>query len=142
MDWRSTASQQAQHDLDTLLRDAVNAAARTFESADTFDPFMLVIDLKGNTTIRSLPPGGPARTEQQFLTDVQLPADRQQLRARAAVFDVTATAPITGDAIKAILEHRDGVVIDVLVPYTLTPERLDIRLNAANAAVGTPRLWA
>ncbi|MFF0532796.1 hypothetical protein ACFYT3_31035 [Nocardia amikacinitolerans] len=141
MDWRSTASRQAQNDLDTLLRDSVNAVARTFETADSFDPFMLVIDLDGHTAIRKTPPGA-TRTEQQFLTAVQLPTDRERLRARVAVFDVTATAPITGDAIKALLEHREGIAIDVLVPYTITPDSLDIRLTAANAAVATPRLWA
>ncbi|MCP2276190.1 hypothetical protein [Nocardia amikacinitolerans] len=142
MGWRSTASQQAQNDLDTLLRDSVTAVARTFETADSFDPFMLVVDIDGNTAIRKLPPGNPAtRTEQQFITAVQLANDRERLRARVAVFDVTATAPITGDAIKALLEHREGIAIDVLVPYAITSDSLDIRLAAANAAVGTPRLW-
>ncbi|MBJ8338750.1 hypothetical protein JGU71_07615 [Antrihabitans sp. YC3-6] len=72
---------------------------------------------------------------------LELPEDEQNLLARATVFDVTVQAPFTGDAIKVLLEHRDRIALDVLVPYAAADDSVDIDMDRANAASGEVRLW-
>ncbi|MFD6155341.1 hypothetical protein ACFWF7_13120 [Nocardia sp. NPDC060256] len=142
MDWRAQAPPQVQDDYDTLLRDGVDAAAQILAESDSFAPFMLVIDQTGRKTLRRLAQPRADGGEQTATSAMETGADRSTLRARATVFDVTVSAPFTGSAIKTVLEHRDGPAVDVLVPYTATPDELRIDFNAADGAVGTGRLWA
>jgi|GEM_PF-4492636 len=46
-----------------------------------------------------------------------------------------------GDAIKVALEHRQGVSIDMVVPYRLGDAALDVDMDRADAAVAEGRLW-
>ncbi|GAA5064085.1 hypothetical protein [Nocardia callitridis] len=140
MDWRATASQQVQDDLDGLLRDSVNAVARMLGTANSFNPFMLVIENSGGKSMR-LAPNGFGGGQESIIAALAAADDSALLRARVSVFDVTAAAPVGGDAIKVVLEHRDGVALDVLVPYSVTAESIDIDLNSANGARGAARLW-
>jgi hypothetical protein len=80
--------------------------------------------------------------EPGIIDGLELPSDRQQLRARAAVFDVTASVPVAGDAIKIKLEHSEGIAIDMLVPYRIDSEGATIDVQAANAARAELLLWA
>ncbi|MEV0342950.1 hypothetical protein AB0H49_28390 [Nocardia sp. NPDC050713] len=141
MDWRAATPQDVQDDFDSLLRDGVNAVARALGNADSFTPFMLVIDRSGRKGIRMSEHRPGSADEQTLTAALQVGTDRAELRARATVFDVTVSVPFAGAAIKAVLEHSSGLAIDVLVPYSATAEQVQIDLNAADAAVGTRRLW-
>ncbi|MET8878376.1 hypothetical protein [Nocardia sp. NPDC004604] len=141
MDWRTQAPPHVQDDYDTLLRDGVDAAAHILAESESFAPFMLVIDSAGRKSMRRYTQQRGNGGEQTATSAMEIGADRTTLRARATVFDVTVSAPFTGSAIKAVLEHRDGPAVDVLVPYTATPDQLQIDFNAADGAVGTARLW-
>ncbi|MEU7139687.1 hypothetical protein ABZ942_09595 [Nocardia sp. NPDC046473] len=141
MDWRAQAPPQVQDDYDMLLRDGVDAAAQILAESDSFAPFMLVIDQTGRKTLRRLAQPRVHGGEQTATSAMETGTDRSTLRARATVFDVTVSAPFAGSAIKAVLEHRDGPAVDVLVPYTATPDELRIDFTAADGAVGTGRLW-
>lgn len=68
--------------------------------------------------------------------------DRATLPERITVIDVTVSAPFHGDAIKAMFEHGSGLAIDMLVPYTVSSNNLEINLDAMDAVTGTRRLWA
>ncbi|WP_405159910.1 hypothetical protein OG203_26055 [Nocardia sp. NBC_01499] len=142
MDWRTQAPPQVRDDYDMLLRDGVDAAAKILAESDSFAPFMLVIERTGRKSFRELAQARANGSEQTVTGALEIGTDRGILRARATVFDVTVSAPFTGSAIKAVLEHRDGPAVDVLVPYTATPDDLRIDFNAADGAVGTPQLWA
>ncbi|MFB8280411.1 hypothetical protein [Nocardia colli] len=50
-------------------------------------------------------------------------------------------APVRGDAIKVTLEHREGQAIDIVVPYRLADDTLDIDLDRADATTAGRRLW-
>ncbi|WP_396912340.1 hypothetical protein [Mycolicibacterium sp.] len=67
--------------------------------------------------------------------------DVDRLRARACVLDVVAHEPFDGDAIKIKIEHRSGFCSDLLIPYRLTDDALDIDMTSANAAAASPLLW-
>jgi len=141
LDWRTTAPQEVQNDFDTLLRDAVDAVAKALTTTDSFSPLMLVIDQSGRKGLRMSQPRHSSADEQTIIDGLQLAGDRIALRARTSVFDVTVTAPFSGTAIKAVLEHRTGWAVDVLVPYLVNPNEVRIDLDAASGAVATRRLW-
>ncbi|WP_225728353.1 MULTISPECIES: hypothetical protein [unclassified Nocardia] len=141
MDWRESASQQARDDLDTLLEDSIRAAAEILGGRGTFAPFMLAIDLTGARAMRALGEPGTATTEDAIRARLERPGDGAQLRARATVFDVDAVTPVRGDAIKVTLEHREGQAIDIVVPYRLADQTLEVDMDRANAATVGRRLW-
>ncbi|PXX56558.1 hypothetical protein DFR70_119110 [Nocardia tenerifensis] len=141
MDWRDSASPQARDDLDTLFEASIGAAADTLGEYGTFAPFMLVVDVSGARTLRALGEPGAATTEDALRARLELPGDGAELRARATVFAVDAVAPVRGDAIKVALEHCEGQSIDIVVPYRLSDDTLDIDMNRANATAAGRRLW-
>ncbi|AKC40696.1 Uncharacterised protein [Mycolicibacterium phlei] len=142
MEWRSTASPQAQDDVDKLFGDAIKFVAVELAHADDFAPFMMVIGLAGDVSVRRSAIAAMPQDETGIIDGLELPSDRQQLRARAAVLDVTASVPVAGDAIKIKLEHSEGIAIDMLVPYRIDSEGATIDVQAANAARAELLLWA
>lgn len=142
MEWRSTASTQAQDDVDKLFGDAIKFVAVELAHADDFTPFMMVIGLTGDVSVRRSAIAATLLDESGIIRGLELPGDGDQLRARAAVLDVTASVPVVGDAIKIKLEHSEGFAIDMLVPYRIDSEGATIDVQAANAARADPLLWA
>ena len=141
MDWRDTTSREAQNDLDLLLEDSVSAAADMLGRNGGFVPFMLVIGVAGDRAMRRSSWPGGSLTESEVRGRLELPGDADELRARAMVFDIDAVAPTPGDAIKVALEHRQGVSIDMVVPYRLGDATLDVDMDRADAAAAERRLW-
>ncbi len=109
MEWRSIASPQAQDDVDKLFGDAIKFVAVELAHADDFAPFMMVISLAGEISVRRSAIATTPRDEVGVVRGLELPGDGDQLRARAAVLDVTALVPVAGDAIKIKIEHARGL---------------------------------
>ncbi len=141
MDWRDSASRQAQSDLDSLFNDSIDAAADALGRQGMLAPFMLVIGTGGHRAMRQTPQQPAGATEETIVDSLQHADDGAELRARATVFDVATAAPVRGSALKITLEHREGQAIDLLVPYRLDDTTLDIDVQQANAAAGERRLW-
>jgi hypothetical protein len=118
--WRDSASEAAQDDLDRLA-DATIAAARGFlDKNGEFIPFPMAIKSDGELALIGLQqPVVPEIPESQHVIDGIVDLFRQRrdsIRALAIAADVR----IAGEDLEAIevrLEHRDGVVLTVLVPY-------------------------
>ena len=141
MQWRSTASVQAQADLDMLYTDSISLVAEDLGHSDTFGPLMLVVERGGAKAIRRTVGVQTSARESEVVKQLEAPGDAEALRARATVIDVTVKEPFTGDAIKIKLEHAEGVAIDILVPYRATPEGTTIDVDSQNAAVAERLLW-
>ncbi|WP_255789363.1 hypothetical protein [Mycobacteroides abscessus] len=141
MEWRSIASPQAQDDVDKLFGDAIKFVAVELAHADDFAPFMMVISLAGEISVRRSAIATTPRDEVGVVRGLELPGDGDQLRARAAVLDVTALVPVAGDAIKIKIEHAEGIAIDMLVPYRIDSDGATINVHAANAARAELLLW-
>lgn len=141
MDWRTEASQQAQDDLDALLQDSIAMAAELLSDIGSFAPFMLTVDHHSGKSLRRLQATEGQADQAQISANLTLADDAAQLRARATVCDVTAHGPISGDAIQVAVEHREGIAIDLLVPYLIDTDTVRIDMNSANAAVGVRLLW-
>lgn len=141
MEWRSIASPQAQDDVDKLFGDAIKFVAVELAHADDFAPFMMVISLAGEISVRRSAIATTPRDEVGVVRGLELPGDGDQLRARAAVLDVTALVPVAGDAIKIKIEHAEGIAMDMLVPYRIDSDGATINVQAANAARAELLLW-
>ncbi|OAT70055.1 hypothetical protein AWB85_01250 [Mycobacteroides immunogenum] len=141
MQWRSTASPQVQGDLEMLYTDSISLVAEDLGLSDTFGPLMLVVERGGGKAVRRTAGVQTPLRESDVVKQLETPGDAETLRARATVLDVTVKAPFTGDAIKIKLEHAEGVAIDILVPYRVTPEGTTIDVNSQNAAVAERLLW-
>ncbi len=119
--WRDTVDAATQSDLDTLFAAAPGFAASRLESGGTFIPYAAHMDLEGTVGLMAADielagPGADAARLITTLSDV-LAINNDQLRGSAIVSDVTTAS---GDAISVHLEHRDGVSIRIVIPYTRT----------------------
>lgn len=142
MNWRSSTPHEVVEDVDSLTQDSVEAAAEFLSAHDSFTPFMLTIALSGDRQLRNLGTQPPTPDESMIVRALTLSDDVNSLRARACVMGVVAREPFAGDAIKLKIEHRSGFCSDLLIPYLLTDDALDIDMNSANAAPASPLLWA
>jgi hypothetical protein len=140
MQWRNTTSPGAQNDLDMLVHDGLGTASEALRVRDCFAPFMLTVGIDGDKSMRRLDDSG-RMDEHAIRSALTIDGDVGQLRARATVYAVTVREPFVGDAIKVAAEHREGISIDLLVPYTVTDDAIEIDMNAANAAMGSRHLW-
>lgn len=143
MGWRDTVTQQAQADLDDLVDAAVGFALERIESAGEFLPFALAVSTGGER--EALQPNYPRGQDLQIAD--QLAA---QWRAvvdlkdglRAAAVAVNVTLPEANrDGIEIIAEHREGVAIGLIFPYTLGADGT-AELGAPSAYSEERRVWA
>lgn len=141
MIWRETASPQAQADLDSLLNDSIEAAARMLENRTPVAPFSLVIASDGSRGMRTLDGPVIAADEDQNIARLTLADDRIDLRARAIVLDVVVRGSTPRDALEIISEHREGFAFDALVPYIDSDETFMIDTESMSVSQGTRRLW-
>ncbi|ADG80035.1 putative protein OS=Tsukamurella paurometabola (strain ATCC 8368 / DSM / CCUG 35730 /CIP 100753 / JCM 10117 / KCTC 9821 / NBRC 16120 / NCIMB 702349/ NCTC 13040) OX=521096 GN=Tpau_3452 PE=4 SV=1 [Tsukamurella paurometabola] len=140
MSWRDEASPQTQADLDSLFNDSVEAAADVLERGNTLTPFSLVITVDGSRSMRRLDASVSSTDEETNSARLTLPDDRDLLRARAVILDVRVVGADT-DALKIIIEHRDGQALDAVVPYTNSDDAFLIDTDSITIALGTQRLW-
>ncbi|MDP0398126.1 hypothetical protein [Tsukamurella strandjordii] len=140
MSWRDDASPHTQADLDSLLNDSVEAAAGVLERGDTLTPFSLAIAVDGSRSMRKLDTSVSATDEDTNIGRLTLAGDRELLRARAVTLDVRVVGAGT-DALKIIVEHRDGQAFDVVVPYVDREDTFMIDSDSMTVSQGVQRLW-
>jgi hypothetical protein len=144
--WRDDASRETRDRLDGLLDTALRAGREQLDHAGEFFPFAVVVDAAGDTDL--VQPALPASR------DVAEVLERcwQALAERAG--DLVAAAVVTNvggpgeDAIAVTLEDREGVAIEVFLPY-VTQRKVNGKKPAQKhrfgdllAAEGTRRVWA
>jgi hypothetical protein len=143
-EWRETASDQAQDDLDRLA-DVTIAAARNFlDRNGQFIPFPMAVKADGELALVGLTqPDTPEYPVVQDVVDgiVDLFRDRRDsIRALAIASDVTIPSEQV-DAIEVRLEHRDGIAITVLVPYRADPLDDSYEYDEPRAQEGEHVIW-
>ena len=147
--WRDETSDQAQDDLDGLLDLGLRTGREQLEVAGEFYPFAVALDEAGET--RLVQPELPARKGVADVAEVHelcwqaLAAEAGSLRAAAVVTNVGGAGE---DAIAVALEHREGVAIEVFLPY-VTRRKVNgkkpaqkHRYGDLQAIAGQPRVWA
>jgi hypothetical protein len=66
-------------------------------------------------------------------------ADRERLRAVAFAVDVSL--PDRSDAVRVELEHREGVVLEILVPYRRRRFGGKLTLGEMSVSQGDAQVW-
>lgn len=140
--WRDTASQQAQDDLDGLLNSALPFARQMLDKNGEFFPFAAAVDvhsdtrmIMGDPDLGERPPS--AEVIATILQDLQ--RTREEFRAVARVADVRIA---NSDAVRVELEHREGPLMAVLLPYKKRRLRGGIEYGDLAATVAAPAVWA
>lgn len=140
--WRSTASQQAQDDLDSLVNACLPFAQQQLERRGEFFPFGASIAADGETKMIA---GDPGQGEHPLSSDVVsimvdgLRARRDSLRAAAIATDVRLT---DGDAVRVELEHAEGHAIAVFLPYKKKRLGRGLEFQTLRAGPGRRQIWA
>jgi hypothetical protein len=139
--WRDTASTQAQADLDGLLDAVIPFAERQLAKAGEFYPFGAAVSEERRMTLLAVDPGLGERPESQAMLDALYQSARDvsaRNRAAAIVADVTVEG---ADAVRIGLEHCEGSVLVVLIPYDHDPLKRTVAFGQMSASAGQARVW-
>jgi hypothetical protein len=139
--WRSTASAQTQADLDGLLNDVLPFAQQQLAKRGAFFPFGATVLAEGEVRLKAADPVSRARPDPGQLLEALYEgagSELDQLRAVAFAADVKVGR---GDAVRVELEHREGVSLMVVVPYTRSRENGSVRYGRLRADAVPRRFW-
>lgn len=136
--WRDTASQQVQDDLDRLFSLTLDHASPLLKDRNRLVPFAAAITDDGDADVLSglVDERGPARA---VLDRLYAAARGQAERYRAVAF----AAVITLDDARAVrieAEHREGIALALRVPYRIGFLG-NVRLGTMQLSDGPVRLW-
>lgn len=139
--WRDSASAETQTDMDRLLNLALPFAQQMLAKHGEFFPYAVAIDDDGHEQMVAGHPGGEQPPSADVLSVLYdgLQARANAQRAAAVVADVKLREQGT-DAIRVVLEHRDGVALAVFLPYRKTSSGIDY--GQIQATASKPRIWA
>lgn len=141
--WRDAVSEEAQADLDDLVDAAVDFALRQLDADGGFVPFTLAVGNAGDKQV--IQPNYVGEAEPDAVQQLSAQWDavarvRAGLRAVAVAVDVRL--PETGgDAIEVVVEHREGIAIGMLFPYSRTPAG-GYEVASPSAFAEKRRVWA
>jgi hypothetical protein len=120
--WRDTASEEVQDDFDRLAEVTLAAARSFLDLEGSFIPFPMAIKTDGVLApIGSEQPVTPTPPDIGEVMDGLVGLFRERrgsIRALAIGADVLIPGEMM-DAIEVRLEHREGIAIKILVPYTI-----------------------
>jgi hypothetical protein len=142
-DWRDTASDEAQADLDRLAQVSIGFAESLLDEDGDFLPFPIVIRANGDVTRVGTPPM-PETADSEEVADriVTLFRDRAS-SIRALAIGVNGRAPNRDmDAIEVRLEHHDGISLTLMIPYRRDPLDDSFEYEAPVVRERPPVVWA
>ena len=140
--WRDTVTEEAQADLDELVDAATGFALEQVASSGEFLPFALAVSNGGERQAiapnyprgRDLPIAEQIASQWRALTDL-----KDSLRAAAVAVNVRLTVA-NQDGIEITVEHREGVAIGLIFPYTRGADGA-YQLETPSAHRENPRIW-
>jgi hypothetical protein len=124
--------------LDKAWLAAVTFAEQMLERQGAFYPYAVKLTEAGETEMATVPAG--SEDALQTLLD-GLAAQRATLRVGAVVAAVHLES-IQSDAVRVDIEHRDGVALTLVLPYTRKKLRKKVEWGETQSMVVEPRIWS
>ena len=138
--WRDTASAQAQHDLDDLLNAVLTFAREQVDKRGTFLPFRGAVDTAGALRLTAAETDRRAGLDPAaMLESLYAAASAEEADFRAVAFAADAKLG-RDDAVLVELEHREGIAVQVSVPYHRVKGR-SVQLRRPLGAPATAHVW-
>jgi hypothetical protein len=140
--WRDGASAETQADVDGLLRAALTLAGQRLTADGGFYPVAATLSRAGDLVFVSGPESlGDSPTTEEVLEALyaEAPAYAASQRAFAFVADVTDADGRPG--VRLEIEHKDGVALVLLVPYTRAAAGEPITYGEMEGAVRRMQIW-
>ena len=144
--WRDDATPQTRERLDGLLDAAIRAGRQQLDLAGEFFPFAVTVDAAGATDL--VQPELPASRDVAEVHELCWRALTERADDLVAAAVVTNVGSAGEEAIAVALEDREGVAIEVFLPY-VTQRKVNGKKPAQKhrfgdllAAEGTRRVWA
>lgn len=141
--WRDSVPVAVQEDLDGLFNVALDAASEFLAKNGEFFPFGFSVDDDDDLAMFDADPclgEHPPSTEVLRMLWHGARADRAQLRAVAFTTDVSLRDG--GDALRIQLEHREGAVLEIHVPYRRRRPGGKLTLGDMSVSDGHAQVWA
>jgi hypothetical protein len=142
--WRDSMTPEGQADMDQLLDAALPFAQESLTKHGEFFPYAISLSDEGEIAVVMGHPGvGGEHPRSSDVLDFlyqALMAKRDSIRAAAVVSDVRLREP-AGDAIRVEIEHREGAVIAVLLPYAKKRFGRGITFGELIATAGERHFW-
>jgi len=136
--WRDGIPEDVRIDMDMVLSASVSFAQKMLEGQGAFYPYAVGLDEAGGTEMATVP--GSSTDALQHLLD-GLALQRANLRVGAVVAAVHLES-IQSDALRVDIEHRAGVALTLVIPYTRKKLRKKIEWGDMQSMVVEPRIWA
>jgi hypothetical protein len=141
--WREEISEAAQDDLDGLVEPVWDFAEHELIARGQFFPFAFVVSEDGEQNMAAADFGDdkPDSVEVIEVLTAGLRERRDEVRATAVVADVQL--PDLGtDAIRLILEHREGAGLEILIPYRVQGMPRQVAFGELIVSEVDPTIWA
>ncbi len=140
--WRDGASQEAQDDLDGLVAATLPLAQKMLAEHGEFYPFAAQVTEAGEIGMVAAAVDDASRPPSSDVIEglyEGLARLASESRAVAVASDVRIAS--NSDAIRVEVEHRDGIAIAVLLPYTTKRFGRGHEFGALAAGTAERRIW-
>ncbi|KRE81369.1 hypothetical protein ASG86_12570 [Arthrobacter sp. Soil764] len=139
--WRDAASPQVQADLDGLLQPALGFAQQCLQERGEFYPYAVILSMSGEQEMFMAEVPSEQRQAPSVIDAItrDLAGQRDSYRAVAVVADVRIQD--ASDAIRVTLEHREGHVLAVLLPYSRRKFSGGYVFAELRGSTATPSVW-
>jgi hypothetical protein len=137
--WRDRTSLEAQDELDRLLNFSLDAAMHEIEKRAEFYPFGAVIANTGDIRliVSEMLEEHPLSLDVLDTLYKSLQVDSPSIHAAATVSDVKLSDG--RDGVRVELEHKEGTVIAVVLPYQSNGS--GVEYGSLQAEVGLQHIW-
>jgi hypothetical protein len=121
-DWRDSASEDAQADLDRLAQMSIGFAESVLDEDGDFLPFPIVIRTNGEVVRVGTPPMPESAGDDEVIDRIIELFQKRAETIRALAIGVNGRiSERDTDAIEVRLEHRDRIGLTLRIPYRRDP---------------------
>jgi hypothetical protein len=140
--WRDGASAQTQADVDGLMRAALTLAAQRLTADGGFYPVAATLSRDGDLVFLTGPESlGDSPTTEEVLESLFAEAPAYAARQRAFAVVADGSVPGGRPGVRLEIEHKDGVALVLLVPYTRAAAGEPIAYGEMEGAVRPMQIW-